>query len=391
MNCPCGSGVAQENCHNDVDINHLRQTLKRNIIFNDSSNTITGETIFRPKKFNEYKFDCELLFTFSNTPAGLIVYPLLITNNNKSIRPLTIDGITTFEDFEGKYIIINCMLTPISRGTIHFNIEKCRANIHNTIKVNCDLTSGGDPFSSIFALEHKRHKIALYHHTSEESKEKIISSGVMLGSRWSFQGTNELDYINYIYLTDLPIINDNFDLMDIGMTDKGNRLAVISDFGIIEKLEVYRDNPTNRKASLKIWVEPEILAANPLILHGLESNTTFNEFGRYSWWELFCPSIYRVPIKVKGNLPLESDSKNKNFFLKADADYSEHCEFLAGHGEDRESILRLWCEEPITNVRRETSFTHADFGLIDDFWVDTWDKNLAVLVRKYFDAIIFRR
>jgi hypothetical protein len=380
LNCPCGSGLDINECHRiGIDSNLLRESLKRNIKFDDITKSYRFENIFQPKEMKEHQFTCEILYSIVHTPAGLIVYPLLLTYDKKSIRPLTIDGILPLKDNNNLYTILQCMLTPISSGTILIDMNQAKMNSNKTYKSSCILKVQGNPFSSVFSMENKKGKIALFHHTNEDSKEKIINSKVLKGSRWNFQGTKELDNINYIYLTDLPYINNSFDLMEIGMADKGSKLAVITDDGNVQELTVYRDNPINRTGTLKVWVEAEMIAPNPLILHDIESNIKPGSFGSFSWWELFCPSIYRIPVKNKGELLLEMDSKKKNFFLKRTSDYREMTEFLAGLGGDQESILRLWYEQSAKDVRKNSNITPADNGEIDKDWVEVWSKNASNL------------
>lgn len=389
LHCPCGSGLEINKCHvTGIQSNLLRQSLKRNIKFDKQTKSYEFENIFEPREMKEYQFNCKLIYSIVHTPAVIIIYPLLLTCNKKAIRPLTIDGIFRFVDNYKFYTILQCMLTPISSGTILINMQEGKLNSNGTYQSTCILKARGNPFLSVFSMDNKNGKIALYHHTNEDSKEKIINSKMLKGSRWNFQGTKELDNINYIYLTDLPSIDTAFDLMEIGMADKGTKLAIITNKGNARELTVYRDNPINRKGTLKIWVEPEMIAPNPLILHGTGSNIKQGTFGKFSWWEVFCSSIYRIPIKHNGELSLEMDSKKKNFFLRRTSDYNEMTEFLAGFGEDEESILRLWCEQPIKEVRKNSRITPADSGEIDGLWVDTWNKNISNvtlnLMKKFF-------
>jgi len=378
--CPCGSGLHKDKCHGTgINSNTLRQSLKRNIKFDDQTKLYQSENIFQPQEMEGYQFNCELIYSKVHTPAGQIIYPLLITYGQKSLRPLTIDGISNYTDNNDYYSIIICMLTPIASCTILINIKEGILNSNKTYQSSCILKVKGNPFSSVFAMENKKGKIALYHHTDDDTKIKIINSKVLKSSIWNFQGTKELDNINYIYLTDLPIIDTAFDLMEIGMSSMGTRLAVVTDKGNVRELVVYRDNPINRKGTLKVWVDPDIIAHNPLILHDTESNIKQGPFGSFSWWELFCPSIYRIPLKYKGELTLDMDKKKKNFFLERTCDYTESTEFLAGFGNDEESILRLWCEQPASEVRKNSSITPADSGQIDKLWVEAWSKNAGEL------------
>ncbi|SPF42546.1 hypothetical protein SBF1_2630004 [Candidatus Desulfosporosinus infrequens] len=64
------------------------------------------------------------------------------------------------------------------------------------------------------------------------------------------------------------------------MANKGTRLGVLTDRGEVQELEIYRDNPLSRCGTLKVWVEPDMLDPNPLILHVDVVCERYHDLGR---------------------------------------------------------------------------------------------------------------
>ncbi|MFW8602561.1 hypothetical protein ACOHYD_13920, partial [Desulfobacterota bacterium M19] len=211
--------------------------------------------------------------------------------------------------------------------------------------------------------------------TSETNANLIHESSIIKGSKWNLQGTEELAHCHFIYFTDLFKINDIFDLLEIGMADKGTTIKLCSDDGKqIEEFEVYREEAGNRTHTLSIWVDPELISPPPLILH--EPNTFSGS--EYSWWEIFHNSIFRVPVKLNSYLPLKYIGEQE-YLLETSESLIPVEGFLAGHGMDMLSMRIILSEPKPENHPRKDNLTNADIGKLDDFWVETWGKNLSVL------------
>jgi hypothetical protein len=284
--CLCGSGKIKQECHgNDIDGHTLRKIIKYNFS-SVGHGKIFLEQPFVPQKFDSKLYECQVRFLRAITPAGEILYPLIITYEDKSLRPLTIDGLAFRQNDNDIDQLISCMVTPLSFCTIvieKLNTVPCENGIY---RAKCYVKADGDPFSSIFALETENDSIALYHHTNEESRKAIILTGKMMGSKWNFQGTKEIEHFNYIYLTSLSTIKGDIDLIEIGMEAAGSGISIITDSEIMKELKVYRDNPINRHATLKVWLNIDMLSPNPIILHRPESFVRTGPHGGFSWLEV---------------------------------------------------------------------------------------------------------
>ncbi|MCY9694144.1 hypothetical protein [Paenibacillus alginolyticus] len=371
--CPCGSGKDQDDCHPNLSPNEIKKTIRHR------SNIREGQVeflkLFDTGAFKRSEYSGHLRVAFVSTPAGKIFYPLMVFLGNSAIRPLTIDGEIIIEEF----CTIHCMLTPQHFASIVFNVKELLGEKGKKVRlVKCTIATVGRPFDSVFAIEANlsKQRIALYHHTNEEAGEKIISSKFMRGSKWNIQGTEELEELGHIYMTDIQRIEDDRDIWDIAMCDKGTRINIISDNQDQENIEVYRDNPKNRPVSLKIWVPLDFVSPNHLILHNGGSHTQTSQFGSYSWWEVFMPSIYRIAVKRDTGLPLTLiTKKNDLLFIKSD-NLQGNENFLAALGSDMYSLRKVWSEKATPRVNPKP----ADFGQLDVEWQEVWRKNLCSII-----------
>lgn len=390
MNCQCGSGIPLEDCHNDNDVNKIRKSLRVRVLPEETTEDRVA-TFFSlaPQNFESASFRGTLKLQVTDTPAGRLLYPLFIKNANRCLRPITIDGQTFVWDEENEYVSIPCMLTPIHFGEITFKSKDIRRNNFLTggLTVTCEIKTSGNPFDSVFAMEMKGEEIALYHHTSKENEQLIRESGFFKGSKWNLQGTNELTEVHYIYFTNIPKIEDSFDLFDIGMADKGTDLVIITDNGEKEIIEVYRDNPINRPAALKVWIDWNLISTNHLILHNDQaSHLNPTEVGTYSWWEVFMPYIFRVPVKVNSNLNHTYNRKKNEYKLRYGPNFLNANGFLAALGSDLHGLRINWCEK-----RTPRSIARpSDFGKLDRDWVKVWENNFTRLVSTVLEKLLMK-
>lgn len=374
MKCLCGSGKFSQNCHGSEHTREsLRKYIKYNVLKLDESGQVGIHKSYSSLGFAKQTYKCKLHFLQPTTPAGIIVYPMLISRNGKALRPVTIDGLH-FDESGGSVIqYIQCMITPLSRGVIKFDKSELKLLKNGYLETECYLECDGNPFQSLFSIDMENGRLKLFHHTTKVNLEKIKASSKLLFSKWNLQGTDELEDHHHIYFTNLETIQDIFDLLEIGMADKGTKTKLCTDDGSkIEEFEVYREESNNRDATLTLWVDPEFLAAQPLILHepGEYINTEF------SWWEVFHNAIYRVPIKAKTFLPI-SHIKDNEFCLDINENLFPVNGFLAGHGMDIDSMKRVLSERPIEELKTDDNLSNADIGMLDDMWINTWEKNLS--------------
>lgn len=374
MKCLCGSGKFSQNCHGREHTKEsLRKHLKYSVLKLDESGLVGIHKSYTSLGFAKQTYKCKLQFIQPTTPAGVIIYPILITRNGKALRPTTIDGLHFDESGDSIIQYIQCMITPLSRAVIKFDKSNIKILQNGYIETDCYVECDGNPFQSLFSIDYKDGFLKLYHHTTKEHSKLIKSSSELRFSRWNLQGTDELSSHHHIYFTNLETIQDIFDLLEIGMADKGTKTKLCTDDGkTIEEFEVYREQSDNRDATLTFWVDPEILAPQPLILHepGQYINTD------YSWWEVFHNAIYRVPINVGTSLPIRH-IKNDEFYLQVNDNYCTVNGFIAGHGMNIDSMKRVLSEIPIDVLKTDETIINADIGMPDDIWIKTWSKNLS--------------
>ena len=382
MKCLCGSGKHAKNCHGSgLSKGKIRHLLKYDL-FKIENRKAWINSYFRPLGFGRQTIKCTLKYWKTTTPADIIIYPLFLIKNNKAVRPITIDGLHYHNQNDTVTQYIQCMLTPLSRGTISFQTDDINFGKNGYVTVNCYLQCEGNPFESVFAIEANEDSIKLFHHTSKENAALIHKSSILKSSKWNLQGTQEIQHneFNFIYFTDLETIQDIFDLSQIGMADKDTEIHLSTDDGNqVESLHVYRENKNNRDCTLSIWVDFEIISPPPLILH---EPGNFSGLG-YSWWEVFHGSIFRVPVKPESCLPLKH-IRDKEYQLVADKNLVPITGFLAGHGMDMTSMKRILSEPAPDCHPRKDDPTNADIGYVDPQWIKTWNKNLSALSAEKF-------
>jgi hypothetical protein len=389
-NCKCGSGLPKVRCHNEDNINKIRKSLRVSFISNETD--IVRTTTFFPLRSVDFpiaSYRGVLKFQIATTPAGPLIYPLFIKKEGSCLRPLTIDGQLIINDGIEELVSIPCMLTPIHFGEIIFHSKDVKRDNFSIggYTVKCEIRTKGNPFESVFAMEMKGEQIALYHHTSKENEKLILESGYFKGSKWNFQGTNELTTFHNIYLTNIPKIEDKFDLFEIGMCDKGTDLSIITDDNEIEVIEVYRENPCNRPAALKVWVDWNLISTNHLILHNDKaSHFSPTQVGTFSWWEVFMPYIFRVPVKINSYLRYTYNRKKNEYRLKYGPNYYKTNGFYAALGTDLHGLKVIWSE--ISTPRPKSR--QSDYGRLDDEWVKIWENNFTKLVHSTLENLLLK-
>ena len=150
MKCLCGSGKFAQNCHGiDVTRAKIRSHIKYEVLKIDPKAKVWINANFRPLGFGKRTIKCFLKYWMTITPAGLIVYPLLLKKDKKAIRPITIDGLY-FDNSNGIVTqYVECMLTPVSRGTIVFQTSNIEIGKNGYITTECHLICDGNPFESV--------------------------------------------------------------------------------------------------------------------------------------------------------------------------------------------------------------------------------------------------
>ncbi len=387
MKCICGSGKSVKNCCGADNQNPALRTRLSKKFYNYENNKVISSSEFKEisgAKINTFRV--EVLFSMVKTPLGEMTLPLLITHNHKALRPLTLDGVVNHRFENGKDVCVyRCMITPIHCAYIQIHLgqdvhRKSRIN-KNMIWQSAYLETFGNPFESLFSSEYKNGYIGIYHHTGEKAKDLILSSKYFIGSKWNFQGTNELIGYEYAYFTDISKIDSIFDLMAIGMCDNGANILIVNDNDEGNEIKVLRSTKEERKETLKVWVKPELLHINGFVLHKTKTLLNVSTAEYYSWIEMFCPNIYRIPVNADGKINFKLNSLDE-LFIDENAS-APKIGFMAALGSDLEEIELLWQD----NVINRKVF---DLNCLNNEWKSIWENNIINLASQTFSQTIFK-
>lgn len=187
------------------------------------------------------------------------------------------------------------------------------AKLASQIAGRCKLLDDND-----FALE-------IFHHTTEQNAELIMTSRELWSSARNLAGTAELDNVGYLYFTTLPEISGEADLMRIAMSsarsigfqttsDRPRELAV--------DLPVYEGRLDARQVALTFDVSCRIMAPAHLLHHPLTS-------AEPSYYEVIAPEIVRVAVqpgvvgKIDGCAIVVSKDGLKDFGYVVEGNASE--------------------------------------------------------------------
>ncbi len=162
--------------------------------------------------------------------------------------------------------------------------------------------------------------LRLHHHTTHDAKQGIVSSGYFWSSNWNIQGTKKTTNISYLYMTSLPSISNDQDLIEIAMSSMG-KLGFRLDQNFTTEpdlvLEVYRESTSNRTESLSFWVSSTLIATQPVYRHVPAFGAVYHE--------IVGPFIHRIgvengsTIKIIGNRLSPDKPKNFDYTVVGDA------------------------------------------------------------------------
>jgi len=151
--------------------------------------------------------------------------------------------------------------------------------------------------------------IVLYHHTTEDSKKKIIASGSFHLSNWNIQGTEKkIKNAGYVYFTALDRISCEDDLRCIAMSSDEVIHLMVDGFNPppfdspeivthlgkeILPLKVYRGSTKDRTATLRLMIDASTLTPQHLLLHSGDLPM---------WYEVCNPFTHRVGVQPENVL-----------------------------------------------------------------------------------------
>lgn len=171
-----------------------------------------------------------------------------------------------------------------------------------------DLT---DRSTGEWEMRHDHPHLRLFHHTDAIGQSGITSSGEFWASPWNIQGTRELANVGYVYFTNLADIRTEADLAAIAMNPR-SKLRYLRD-GVpaptslppdwketnfandVLEIDVYWSAPNKRDHTVKAYVDSTLIAPSHILRHE----------NRVVWFEVSCPSIYRVGVEPKQTIAFD--------------------------------------------------------------------------------------
>jgi hypothetical protein len=202
-------------------------------------------------------------------------------------------------------------------------------------------------------------EIALYHHTKREAKQGILDSGYFWASHWNIQGTKELENVGYVYFTPLDAILAEEDLYQIAMASQEKLYlcrdnARASSPDDILELRVYRQSTADRRHTIRLWMEIDLLATQHVYRHTVAGNPVY--------YEIVHPFIHRVGLKPKCVLAIEGDRVTKKAQDLKSFDYA-----VIGDADSLSGLEAPYDEE---NTEHVLKIERCESTNILDFWMN---------------------
>ncbi len=204
--------------------------------------------------------------------------------------------------------------------------------------------------------------IRLYHHTSDDTRKLILTSGFYKPSFWNIQGTKRLENIGYVYFTCLDEIKYDSDLEQIAMASKGLIAFRLDQNPGNEPdciLEVYRDKTLNRRATIMQWVDTTLLASQPIFKHSPSSPPVYYEVVQHFTFRIGIQK--NSVVNILGNELEAAHPKNFRYLILGDATTLDGLKAPFDE-EDTSEIFKIEYIE--------------DGSTLLDFWFDHSNKDL---------------
>lgn len=208
--------------------------------------------------------------------------------------------------------------------------------------------------------------LTLFHHTSYDAKNKILTTGVFKPSKWNIQGNKILKNVEYIYFTCLPEILFDQDLERIAMSSKGKMQFIIDGYEVpkislvdhpeyydkyILSLVVYRESTLNRKDTISLSIDAGYLSPQHILRHVSDSG--------YVYYEIINAFIYRLGVNPKSLWKFNTES------LKGDYSNIQNMNYIVlGTATSIEGLKAPFDEE---NTREIFKIQNTSTNILD-YW-----------------------
>lgn len=204
--------------------------------------------------------------------------------------------------------------------------------------------------------------LQLFHHTLPNTQTLIENSQSYKGSWWNFQGTKELENINYAYFTSLDKIKYDQDLLAIAMASNGVTYLLVDITLEPVAITVYRESTSNRTATLDQFIDSTTILNNHIWMHTHDTD-------EYVYYEIATPFIYRVGIEPSSFLPF----KNKIISRVKNVVTADH--IILGDSTTKLGLLAPYDEEFTTHIFKIEPFYILGTNILD-FWFDNTNTDL---------------
>jgi hypothetical protein len=187
-----------------------------------------------------------------------------------------------------------------------------------------------------------RFELALYHHTSEEGHNGIFASRTLRSSQRNIKGDGWLTNIAYGYLTSVPRIRTEWDLLQIAMSTWG--MTGLLPVNAVEHpshaswVGIPTKHPGELPHSLRFWVDCEYLSPS----HAWVKRPHW----RGVYYEVVLHKVLRIGMQVGQELPFDADLS----FRPVDGCLKRLKYIVVGDGDIPEGLVAPFHEEETASV-----------------------------------------
>jgi hypothetical protein len=220
-------------------------------------------------KYNGY-VKCKLMHGANGSilVPDLVFYQVQENGEFKWIQPLAFraNQIYFLDDDAQAHIMID--ISCETTVTIKFNKSNFLKKLNDNSELyECNILSSlditGHYTGEGFFNENNVPFIKAYHHTSNDSANKIKDCGYLKNSKWNIGGTKELRNVGYVYFTPLNELKYNSDLVQIAMSENGSILLSTNNGGI-RRINIYRRSIGDFQTTLEFWIDTQLISPSHL-------------------------------------------------------------------------------------------------------------------------------
>lgn len=217
-------------------------------------------------------------------------------------------------------------------------------------------------------------RLEIFHHTKPDIKKLILESSKLLGSKWNIQGSQELKKSEHVYFTPLHEIKMDRDLEKIAMSHEEEIKLIRDNFNLPQILlpgweekykndilfmKVYREDKSNRNATLSYMVPAEYLAPHHVLKH--------SPAGQPVYYEISTPFIHRVQIEKGACLEFDGNT------IKGSTSVIPHKFIIIGDATRLDGLQAPYDEE---NTKHIFKIEFLGNKSMLNFWFENGNTNL---------------